>query len=682
MRGLEYFFFMYFHHALRWLFSFSNISISDLMSGLWSYRGVACSSSAADVGDVVRAALPLATLDIVSESTTYVPPQLQTAHEEDDYDSDDFEIEDDVQQVHTASPSFQSWLNGISERVDASSTLPKLFDVESALLELQQHGGELHRALHVNLSSNDTLKEMMLPQNDDVVLPGPQRSAHSHIDAVDSEQKAFLRLMIETSETALNLCGSSTRSSNSRLLPPQPTVAAARSVCAVPSPVTQQRRSCRTLPQHSTATIANQKKGMAASQESDQSSALRREQQVLKNEARAALTQCSLNRQLAEDELERQRSLAAISRIQRSHQNQKNLAAALPVRASPQTKSTTKSNSIGSSVTSQFSSSRSVSSRANCAAAATPHSAPHCGVSDEIYLVSTRSPASNERPAIASGTNSSVVSTAVSFRDPNVRLAASLQRRQQEISALLPPQQQPTDHVGSPSTPVSSSSHRRPIILDDRAARKQRVQEFTFRTTARAQQKEEEKLAVIRAAEQRVERHNLLRLMWFYAWLPWRKTMLLHSIVSKQASSFCERHLLKSAFCGWRGAAKESKKISFAASCARTLTLQRFLFWCWKRRVFLFWRSVVALRRAQERDAARFRKGKILLRWKARLSSLRQAQEILNDDAVSNFTNLRLRQTKRRLFRHWKASYDEECLERERATFRSFLSSVAKDVVL
>jgi hypothetical protein len=666
--------------VMRWVGyvsrGFQKLVSRDLMSGLWSYRGVACSSSAADVGDVVRAALPLATLDVVSESTTYVPPQFQTAHEDDDaYDSDDFEIDDDVQQMLTASSSFQSWLNGISERVDASSassTLPKPFDVESVLLELQQHGGELHRALHVNSSSNDPLQEMMLQQNDDVVLPGPPYLAQSHVDAVDSEQKAFLRLMIETSETALHLCGTSTRSSNSHLLPPQPTVAAARSVCAVlPSPVTQQQhRSSRTSRQHSTATIANQKKGMAASQESDQS---RREQQVLKNEARAALSQCSLNRQLAEDELERQRSLAAISRIQRSHQNQKNLAAAsavLPVRASLQTKST-RSNSIGSSVTSQFSSSRSASSR--CAAAVPPHSAPQCGVSDGISSPSTRSPSSSKRPEIASGINSSVTSTAVSFRDPNVRLAASLQRRQQEISALLPPQQHPTDPVGG---------YCRPIILDDRAARKQRVQEFTLRTTARAQQKEEEKLAVIRVAEQRVERHNFLRLMWFYAWLPWRKTMLLHSIDSKQASSFCDRHLLKSAFCGWRGAAKESKKISFAASCARTLTLQRFLFWCWKRRVFLFWRSVVALRRALERDATRFRKGKLLLRWKARLLNFRQAQNILNDDAVSNFTNLRLRQTKRRLFRHWKASYDEKCLERERATFRSFLSSVAKDVVL
>ncbi|CUG87472.1 Hypothetical protein, putative, partial [Bodo saltans] len=115
------------------------------MSGLWSYRGIACSSSASDVvPDVVRTALPLATLDTADAvSASYIPPQVHHGVEE--YDSDDFEMEDDDNEQHpSASNSYQTWLNGISDRVDgaSSSLMAPAFDVESVLLELKQYGGE------------------------------------------------------------------------------------------------------------------------------------------------------------------------------------------------------------------------------------------------------------------------------------------------------------------------------------------------------------------------------------------------------------------------------------------------------------------------------------------------------------------------------------------------------------
>lgn len=666
------------------------------MSGLWSYRSAVCSTTTSDVPEVVRQALPLATLgetapqsleDVEHPRTTTKSTELDG---NDDYDDETFEYDDDEEVDHhgieaTNSNSYQTWLNGIYESVVASSqqsSAPREI-VDNMLGGIVQYGGQLHGTLSLHVGSTTASesegRRMMLLSECSLSSPEFDRFLDLRNQRMDSEQEMVLKRMISTSQSVLNLTGSAASttarpSGNIRTSASSVTTPAAassstskRSNIAVPQP-----RRLDVAPQSQQAARPRRSNSIASQ---EPKSRRRAERDALNAETRDALAQCAVNRKRADDEVERQRCIAAISSIQRSQQKQKILSCAPPslvtsLESQPRAAASVRSGSATPS--SSTSASRKPPLRGALppqpVSARSKQSVNNAG-SEQLV----KEPCPDDVTMTIQNVSSSSTSTAMSYRDPIVRLAASLQRRQDQIDCMM-------ESITTTTTPTGSVN--RPFILNERAARSQRIQEFTFRTTARAQQKEDEKVAVRQAAEQRIDRHDRLRLLWFHAWLPWRKHMLLRSVAIRQATSFCDHRVLKQTFCGWRDAARTSRKISFAVSCAKAISLQRLFVWCWKRRSFLYWRLVVSLRRAQMRDAQRFRTKSILQRWQQAFATSRQAQDVIDDDVVAKFGVVRLRQLKRKVFNRWKACFDSLCIERERAAFRALLSSVAKDVTL
>lgn len=639
------------------------------MSGLWSYRS-ACDAhsgrSANDgVPDIVRYALPLAggypTPSLPSGGGVASPAANDNLYPCDPSSRDDEFLcpSEAIKDGRITAPedyeeefpmSNQSWLHGIAESVAEKQQLdPGAYCMERILLDLRQHGGELHGRLSSHPPSSNVLQHLDTPD-------APLLAAT--VDS-PSDQELLLR-MLETAKTAVNLPG------RFEVAPRHLTPTTTSSTSSNQQATHRGRISAtsvekRQVPPGLSRRAHNEQKKEAAQLTKEVQKERRAERDALRAESRNALESVALNKKRAEEEVERRKCIEAISNIQRCRQRLQASPATAPHHCRQvKTSSSPPSNEFCAPPP----------SKASGASPCTPESSRLQDVRSCSH--SSSSPNLTE-PSIPSWTAPSCSSNEslrhISFRDPKVRLAASLQRRNEQIQAIQ-------------SQTASGGPRASPIALDDRIVKQQRLQAFTLRTAQRAERREQEKTAAMQAVQLRVDAHNQLRLVWYYAWLPWRKWMLVRSLSIKNASTLYNNTLTRTVFHEWRTAAKSSRHLSFVVSCARTVALQRFFWWCWKRRVFLYWRSVVLLQKARIRDADRLRKRLVINRWKSALQNLQTRRSEKEDSDVSKFMCMRIRQCKRRLWNSWCAAFEARCLERERNTFRTLLASVAQEVEL
>lgn len=586
------------------------------MSGLWSFRPA--SSDFEQSTQVVRDALPLAFVGL--ENTD----RANSWRLESNSSAAEVSVSDDAGELALDytddSELHRDWLKDMESQVLAESSSAHTIELE--LFSLHRHGGgQVAAALAVSGSCRGVQEEEPVAASDSNMDPLVTRlleTLHSTVDELTTGRSH--RSVLKKSATSVNQTASISG------LKGKPPLGSRK-----PPEVQQSTQSdpTRTLSSHRES-LRSQSKAAAAAAEAEHRSFRRQTQEELK----ALRGKICSAQSATEAEVDKRKCLEAITNIQRLRSVAASASNTLKRPLPTMSASSTLVEAKGQRDDRSFQSSNEVSS---LSLRSTKQQGALAAVSSaESDISRIRTPSAGNR---------------LRHSDPWQRLYQGVEKRNVEIQNI---QQGATK-----------------IVLDPRRARQERLAAFA------AKPKKDELVAA--ALELRVRKANDLRLLFFYGWQPWRKHILLTKFAMQSAGSRHRCVTVAHSFSAWRVFVANQKKVTVACRAARLVSLSRLLVHCWKRRTFLLWRSVVMLRKADQRTADRKRKGKLFIMWARRLSAHFERQERHRLDLAEQAFAAYLRRVKSTCLRHWFGRCDARQLQQERESFRRAMRSVLGD---